>query len=101
MKNEIMEAYKFGFTTDGCTLSPDGNWFDCCLEHDFAYWKGGTSEERKAADKKLRECMRAKGYYVLPWVYYYGVRLFGSHFFKSGPMWGYKDECLKERNLEE
>ena len=40
------------FTSDGCSLFPDGDikdralWCDCCLAHDISYWRGGA----KAAD---------------------------------------------------
>ena len=44
------------FTSEGCSLFPDGNfkdralWCDCCLAHDISYWHGGTKEDRKHAD---------------------------------------------------
>jgi len=44
------------FTTDGCSLFPDGTlkdntlWKSCCIEHDKAYWRGGSYPERQAAD---------------------------------------------------
>ena len=51
------------FTSDGCSLflavtykDPE-LWKSCCVEHDIAYWKGGTEEEREAADLKFRECI--------------------------------------------
>ena len=37
----------YPFTTDGCTLWPDGFWQSCCVEHDMAYWCGGSAEERR------------------------------------------------------
>jgi protein tyrosine phosphatase (PTP) superfamily phosphohydrolase (DUF442 family) len=51
------------FTSDGCSLFPDGTikdrtkWCDCCLSHDISYWQGGTEEERKKADEILRDCV--------------------------------------------
>jgi hypothetical protein len=65
---------------DGCTMSVD--WTraqrECCLDHDEAYWYGGTSAARKAADVALYECWVHHG---LPrWVAsyrYYLVRSFG------------------------
>ena len=51
------------FTSDGCSLFPDGNikdrglWCQCCLVHDIAYWQGGTKEDRKHADEALRDCV--------------------------------------------
>ena len=44
------------FTSDGCSVFPDGTisqsrkWLKCCVEHDKAYWLGGTYAERLAAD---------------------------------------------------
>ena len=60
------------FTSDGCSLFPDrslideSDWCDCCLVHDIAYWKGGTEEERLAADLALRECVLAPGPVMRP-----------------------------------
>lgn len=75
--------------SDGCTLI---SWFykyilrckdpvpfvHCCIEHDRAYWYGGTSEQRLAADKALRDCVLAMGYKGWAWFMYFGVRVFGS-----------------------
>src|SRR5262245_42851965 len=46
----------FAFTTDGCSVWPDGSWRECCLVHDVAYWCGGP-EERVRADQDLRSCV--------------------------------------------
>ena len=35
------------FTSDGCSLWFDGCWVKCCVQHDLAYWRGGTSKERQ------------------------------------------------------
>ncbi|HSF07446.1 MAG TPA: hypothetical protein VLG10_16825 [Methylomirabilota bacterium] len=35
------------FTSDACSLWPDGAWPTCCVDHDKIYWRGGTAEERK------------------------------------------------------
>jgi len=50
------------FTTDGCSASPDRDWGDCCVEHDIAYWCGGSKEDRRAADRRLVACVEAKGH---------------------------------------
>lgn len=85
------------FVYDGCSL-----WFDSllwhdlratCLEHDIAYWMGGTPAERKAADVALREEIAHTGLLgpVFGPVAYGGVRLFGdsfvTHLFDVN--WGY------------
>lgn len=47
------------FASDCCSMFPDrapiGNadWCTCCLDHDIAYWKGGTEQDRLAADQAL------------------------------------------------
>lgn len=84
------------FTSDGCTLFPDKSkimkqdWCECCFEHDLAYWKGGTKEERLLADLKLRECVLKKtGDQRLADIMYEGVRLGGSPYFYNWYRWGY------------
>ena len=47
--------------SDGCTGWPDGNWLDCCLEHDETYAAGGSWLERLRADWKLAKCVHKKG----------------------------------------
>jgi len=45
------------FESDGCSSFPDGTlaqntlWLNCCQIHDFAYWRGGTYQERQDADQ--------------------------------------------------
>lgn len=84
------------FTTDGCSLFPDGTysnktlWLDCCIEHDKAYWRGGTEEERKRADAELQECiLRETGDAALAQLVYDGVRIGGSPFYPTWYRWGY------------
>mgnify|MGYP001606150117 CR=1 FL=1 len=73
------------FASDGCTLAPDwlplaGNISECCRQHDRFYYDGGTTEDRAAADRKLRECLQTKGSPILSWAYWMAVRLAGHHF---------------------
>ena len=80
---------------DGCTASPDRmvwpwnkEWRTCCQAHDDVYkflreQGGHYSREqflrtRKLADRSLRLCMAKKRLYVLPWVFWVAVRLFGG-----------------------
>ena len=91
------EAVKISpFRSDGCSLFPDGTigdrnlWCNCCLQHDIAYWKGGAEEERKNADKALRDCVKEKtGNSELAEIMYQGVRLGGSPVFLTWYRWGY------------
>ncbi len=84
------------FTSDGCSLFPDGNvkdralWCDCCLAHDIAYWQGGTKEDRKHADEVLRECvLESTGSKALADMMYDGVRAGGHPAFLTWYRWGY------------
>ncbi len=84
------------FSSDGCSLFPDrsiineDDWCACCFEHDIAYWRGGTKEERLAADVALRECILEKtGNEELADMMFTGVRVGGSPYFYSWYRWGY------------
>lgn len=74
------------FTFDGCTLFPDqvfGTSFRrACLEHDIAYWYGGTAAERKQADLTFKEALAKQGILgtSLQYPMYWSVRLFGDTF---------------------
>lgn len=73
----VKKGWAVGVKYDGCTGVPDFDFgADCCGEHDYHYQVGDIS--RFEADRKLRECLRAKGYFVLPWIYWLGVRIFAS-----------------------
>lgn len=83
------------FTTDGCTMFPDGSpadvtlWQHCCIEHDFAYYLGGPSEAREAADTQLRACVAAAANQAVADVMYYGVRVGGTPVLPTPWRWGY------------
>ena len=84
------------FTSDGCSLFPDSSlitrddWCSCCFQHDLEYWRGGTYEERQAADARLRDCVREKtGNVALARLMYEGVRFGGSPYFYNWYRWGY------------
>jgi hypothetical protein len=81
------------FTTDGCSLFPDSGsdacWADCCVDHDRAYWRGGTAEERRQADARLRECVKRVGKPTLASLMYRGVRLGGMPLWPTWFRWGY------------
>ena len=82
------------FSSDACSLFPNGSltrrnlWCECCFNHDVAYWKGGTSDERVAADKALRQCVLDKtNDLMLADLMYSGVRSGGSAFFPTWYRW--------------
>lgn len=84
------------FTSDGCSLFPDGNlespklWCDCCLAHDQAYWRGGSEAERLGADEALRACVLARtGNKPLADLMFQGVRAGGRPVFPTWYRWGY------------
>jgi len=84
------------FESDGCSLFPDGTagdrtkWCDCCFDHDVAYWRGGSREERKTADRKLRDCVQERTKdKALADLMYHGVRVGGDPAFPTWYRWGY------------
>ena len=81
------------FKSDGCTLFPDGNYRDCCVEHDKDYYFGGSLAERKASDDRLRKCVRSKGKgwkrKFLASAIWLGVRVGGVSFLPTPFRWGF------------
>ena len=83
------------FTTDGCSAFPDGTfndnakWLECCIRHDYAYWKGGTFEQRKKADAELEQCVSDMGEDSISVLMHAGVRFGGSPYFPTWYRWGY------------
>lgn len=83
------------FSSDGCSAFPDGTfeqnqlWLRCCTAHDYAYWQGGTYQQRVDADKALRRCVAAVGEEEIALLMLAGVRVGGSPFFPTTFRWGY------------
>jgi len=83
------------FSSDGCSAFPDGTfeqnqlWLKCCTAHDYAYWKGGTYQQRVEADKALRRCVAAVGEEEIALLMLAGVRVGGSPFLPTSFRWGY------------
>lgn len=84
------------FVGDACTFFPDGDYADCCLAHDRDYYRGGTKAERKASDKRLSRCVRAKGHKYISKLMYVGVRVGGVAWLKAPFSWGFGQR--KEKN---
>lgn len=84
------------FVSDGCSLFPDGDYRNCCVEHDKAYYFGGTKAERKAADKELKACVRAKGHKYLAPMMYLGVRIGGVAWLPTPFRWGFGKKSVKK-----
>ena len=74
---------------DGCTLSPDFDFVQCCNEHDVSYWRGGSAKMRKQVDEVFRQCIADQGHPVLSILYYYGVRVGGVSFLPTPWRWGF------------
>ena len=55
-------------------MSPDFDFRECCVRHDFDYY---SQVSRKEADLKLKACIEKKGHPKLAKIYYCGVRAFG------------------------
>jgi hypothetical protein len=73
----IKHGLNKGVRHDGCTGVPDFDFgADCCGEHDTYYQLGEITKAE--ADKRLYECIRKKGYFIIAASYYLGVKIFGS-----------------------
>lgn len=83
------------FASDGCSDFPDGTrahrtlWRACCVEHDKAYWRGGTYDDRVAADQALERCVAAVGEPEVARLMLAGVRVGGSPYWPTSFRWGY------------
>ncbi|MFN0139320.1 MAG: hypothetical protein ACKVQW_04440 [Pyrinomonadaceae bacterium] len=87
------------FVGDGCTFFPDGDYADCCRAHDRDYYRGGTKAERKASDKRLRQCVRGKGHKYISKLMYLGVRISGGSWLRAPFSWGFGQR--KEKNKKD
>jgi hypothetical protein len=78
------------FTTDGCSMSPDLDIAECCVSHDIAYWCGGPTGWRREADRRLAECVRARGHSAsLAGLVEGAVRVGGASWWPLPWRWGY------------
>jgi hypothetical protein len=77
------------FESDGCSLWWNGDWVDCCVDHDLGYWMGGTCKERDEFDLRLRDCVAAKGHPFMADVMYLGVRVGGVSWLPTPFRWGF------------
>jgi hypothetical protein len=80
---------QYAFTTDGCSLWPDGHWGECCIEHDYAYWCGGPARARAEADAALASCVARRGRPRTGALMELGVRLGGHPLWPFPWRWGY------------
>ena len=88
------------FKSDGCTLFPDGNYRDCCVEHDKDYYKGGSSKERSKSDNRLYRCVKSKGAWynkIVAPIMWVGVRIGGVGFLPTPFRWGFGKKKKKKK----
>jgi hypothetical protein len=77
------------FSSNGCSVFPDGATFGCCYVHDLAYFTGGTAAARRSADRELYQCVADVSSPVVGGVMYLGVTLFGLPGVPTRVRWGY------------
>lgn len=83
------------FKSDGCSAFPDGLigqrtlWLNCCIAHDYAYWMGGTEDERLVADNALEACVATLGEPEVALLMLLGVRVGGTPLLPTEFRWGY------------
>lgn len=76
------------FFTDSCTGWIDGDLHECCVEHDIAYWCGGSKRGRLDADRRFRACAEERSP-AQSGLVYYGVRMGGVPWLPTSWRWGY------------
>ncbi len=76
------------YSSDGCSMFPDGPWQSCCITHDISYWCGGDKNDRVQADIELSRCVAS----ISPTIsklMYTGVSFGGSPQLPFPWRWGY------------
>jgi hypothetical protein len=72
------------FATDYCTAYIEGTrehpnlWKHCCEEHDLYFWAGGSLDDRKASDLRLKSCVEKTGATVHAILIYTAVSIGGA-----------------------
>lgn len=77
------------FAADGCSCFPDGTWGHHCVEHDLAYWRGGTAQQRLQADRLLRQRLADDGRPLVGNLMFLGVRFGGTPWLPTPWRWGF------------
>lgn len=91
------------FKSDRCTFFPDGNYADCCVEHDKDYYFGGSRKERRRSDKRLYKCVLSKRGWqnkIAAPVMWLGVRVGGLSFLPTPFRWGFGKKKI-ERSVRQ
>ena len=86
-KSVFVSKSSASLATDNCTMWFDGDYRDCCRQHDADYLTGGDNwRTRLQADNHLFLCIAGKKgiwHLALAPVMWTGVRIFGSDFSPS------------------
>ena len=88
------------FKSDGCSLFPDGDYRHCCVEHDKAYYLGGSWRRRLNADNHLFKCVAGKGgihHKVVAPLMWVGVRMGGAGYIPIPMRWGFGKKTASGR----
>ncbi len=86
------------FKSDGCSMFPDGDYQRCCVQHDLAYFKGGSIGARRRADNRLFKCVRkTKGWQhrIIAPIMWLGVRVGGVSFLPTPFRWGFGRKMMR------
>lgn len=88
------------FSTDGCSQSPDSflgkDIVHCCVQHDIAYWLGGTKRQKEESDQELNLCISQKTNSMVGDAYKAGVSVGGSAGLRNTFRWGYGWDRLRD-----
>lgn len=89
----------YPFTTDGCSggmtylwklvWRRDPPWNDLCIEHDKVYWRGGSKEARRIADRRLMSGVTLNGHPIFAFAMWCAVRIGGHPLLPLSWRWGY------------
>ena len=93
------KAIPADFKSDGCTWFPDGDYRNCCVEHDTTYYFGGSWSKRWRADKSLYKCVAdKKGFQhkIIAPVMWLGVRIGGISFLPTPFRWGFGKDKMRQ-----
>lgn len=80
------------FVSDGCSMFPNWDYLDCCIEHDKAYFLWWNWKQRLKADNDFYSCIYKKWeihHNILAPGMYIWVRLGGAPLYPTPYRWGF------------
>lgn len=80
-------------------------WRHCCVEHDRAYYYGGSREDKIAADRQLKKCVietlgEELGSLLLGSSMQIAVHIGGQPYFATSYRWGYGEDFRGTEDLQ-